>query len=147
MTSQAKQMDRRTFVTQLPVVGATASVLISSSCASFRYATATEMDDRIIVQKTDFGTGDYVLVSTPRADRPLYVHRDSQGGFTAVLAECTHRRCQPEPVGERLVCPCHGSEFSSAGDVLEGPAERPLPRFEVESRPDELTIWWSRRSG
>lgn len=138
---------RRTFVKQLPVIGAAASILSTSGCASLRYAVPLEEGDRIVVQRSEFDTGDYVLVETQRSGRPLYLHRGPADDFTAVLAECTHRQCQPEPVGDRLACPCHGSEFSHVGDVLQGPADRPLPRFEVEAGVDTVTVWWSRRTG
>jgi Rieske Fe-S protein len=43
-------------------------------------------------------------------------------------------------VGDRLVCPCHGSEYDLLGRVLEGPAERPLTRFPVSVEGDDLVI-------
>jgi len=63
----------------------------------------------------------------------------------ALLARCTHRGCQPEPVGDRLVCPCHGSEFDLRGSVLEGPADRPLTRYDVAVDGDDLVILTDRR--
>ena len=138
---------RRAFVRRLPGIGAAAHVLASTGCAGFNYATGIEREGRIVVRQADLGDADYVLVETGRWDRPLYVHRGSGGSFTAVLAECTHRRCQPEPAGDRLICPCHGSEFSHDGEVLGGPADRPLPRFEVSAGADEITIWSERRPG
>ncbi|MGI9628609.1 MAG: ubiquinol-cytochrome c reductase iron-sulfur subunit [Longimicrobiales bacterium] len=141
------RVTRRTFVKRLPVLGAAASLAASSGCASLRYAIPREDGDRIAVGRAEFDTGDYVLVETTRSSRPLYVHRGEDGDFTAVLAECTHRQCQPEPQGDRLACPCHGSEFSHSGEVLQGPADRSLPRFEVEATADTVTVWWSRRTG
>lgn len=138
---------RRTFVKRLPVIGAAASLVTTGGCASLRYAVPLEDGDRIVVQRSEFDSGDYVLVETRRSGRPLYVHRGPDEDFTAVLAECTHRQCQPEPVGDRLACPCHGSEFSHVGEVLQGPADRPLSRFEVEADADSVTVWWSRRTG
>jgi Rieske Fe-S protein len=36
---------------------------------------------------------------------------------------------------QAIICTCHGSEFSTAdGDVLEGPADRPLRNFAVVER-------------
>jgi Rieske Fe-S protein len=50
-------------------------------------------------------------------------------------------------VADRLVCPCHGSEFSFEGQVLEGPAERPLRRYEVGEEGNALIIHLDRGVG
>jgi len=51
-----------------------------------------------------------------------------------------HRGCQVEPVADRLVCPCHGSEYTRAGAVLKGPTQRPLRRFPVTVEADAIVI-------
>ncbi|KJY15972.1 MULTISPECIES: FAD-dependent oxidoreductase [Streptomyces] len=58
------------------------------------------------------------------------VHRDDQGELHAVTAVCTHLGClvafnNAERTWE---CPCHGSRFGIDGEVLQGPALRPLER-------------------
>jgi glycine/D-amino acid oxidase-like deaminating enzyme/nitrite reductase/ring-hydroxylating ferredoxin subunit len=55
-------------------------------------------------------------------------YRDEQGTVHAVSAVCTHMKCTVAwNQGERSWdCPCHGSRFSCAGDVLHGPATTPL---------------------
>ena len=64
--------------------------------------------------------------------------RDDDGTLHAVDPVCTHVGCL---VGfnraERTWdCPCHGSRFTVAGDVLEGPALSPLqPRTGSDSTP------------
>jgi len=77
-------------------------------------------------------------------ERPVYVRRLRSGGLSAVLASCTHQGCQPEPVADRLVCPCHGSEFSFEGRVLKGPASIPLTRYEVSLVDGEIIVWLER---
>ena len=51
-------------------------------------------------------------------------------------ATCTHQGCTVSGVADgRITCPCHGSVFDAAtGDVVTGPATRPLPAVPVEVR-------------
>jgi cytochrome b6-f complex iron-sulfur subunit len=44
-----------------------------------------------------------------------------------------HRGCTVEPAEDRLVCPCHGSEYTAEGEVLKGPTQRALISYGVES--------------
>lgn len=65
--------------------------------------------------------------------RRLAVYRDEAGTVHALSARCTHMGCLVEfNPGERSWdCPCHGSRFALAGDVLEGPATAPLEAVEL----------------
>jgi Rieske Fe-S protein len=55
----------------------------------------------------------------------------------AVLAldlTCTHLGCTVRATEQGFSCPCHGSRFGRKGEVLRGPAPRPLGRLSVERR-------------
>ncbi len=54
-------------------------------------------------------------------------------GFYALFAKCTHLGCTPRwlPAENKFKCPCHGSGFYKDGTNFEGPAPRPLDRFEI----------------
>lgn len=61
------------------------------------------------------------------------VYRDPEGGVHAVSMRCTHLGCllRFNAAETSWDCPCHGSRFDVDGEVLEGPAVRPLDREEV----------------
>jgi len=97
------------------------------------------------MNSVELGTEGAAFVQTADMPRPVYVRRLDSGELVALLASCTHQGCQPEPVADRLVCPCHGSEFSFEGVVMQGPAERPLTRYEVTEEGSDIVVWLQRR--
>jgi glycine/D-amino acid oxidase-like deaminating enzyme/nitrite reductase/ring-hydroxylating ferredoxin subunit len=76
------------------------------------------------------GEGAIVRINGKRAG----AYKDEEGKFHIVDTTCTHMGCELEwNNGEHTWdCPCHGSRFSIDGDVIEGPAERPLDKINVE---------------
>lgn len=60
----------------------------------------------------------------------------------AVNPTCTHAGCAVtwESDRQKFVCPCHDSEFSSSGEVLEGPATEPLASYEVKVEGDSILV-------
>ena len=134
-------MDRRDFLGRFSVFSACASLVASSTgCAGLRYVRATEEPGRLVLPRAALGEDAGVLVESSRTPKPVYLRATDPGAYSAVLAECTHSQCQPEPDGDRLVCPCHGSEFAFTGEVLQGPAEAPLTRYRVSHDRDSITV-------
>ncbi len=58
-------------------------------------------------------------------------YRDLEGKLHIVDTTCTHMGCEVEwNSGERTWdCPCHGSRFSFEGEVIDGPANKPLTQI------------------
>lgn len=58
-------------------------------------------------------------------------YKNEQGKILIVDTTCTHMGCELEwNNGERSWdCPCHGSRFDVTGEVLTGPAKKPLKQF------------------
>jgi cytochrome b6-f complex iron-sulfur subunit len=71
----------------------------------------------------------------------LLAVRSGQSGFTALSAICTHQTCTITGFSsQRFVCPCHGSEFDTSGNVVMGPAARSLAQFSTSFDGTVLTI-------
>ena len=61
--------------------------------------------------------------------------------FYALSLVCTHLGCSVTVTADGLVCPCHGSRFDRQGQVLHGPADRPLARLELEERNSCIEVY------
>ena len=67
--------------------------------------------------------------ATVRVDgRLLAVSRDGDGTISSRSGICSHLGCVVQWNGAERSwdCPCHGSRFAETGEVLDGPATRPL---------------------
>jgi cytochrome b6-f complex iron-sulfur subunit len=131
-------MTRRDFV----ALGVAAVSL--GGCAGARYLVPQVSAGRLVVPLAALDQGGEAFLQAPGMQRPIYLRRLESGDISAVLASCTHQGCQPEPVADRLACPCHGSEFAFDGRVLQGPADRPLTRYETSVEGADLVVWLER---
>ena len=63
----------------------------------------------------------------------VWICRQEDGGFYALIAICTHLGCTPRwlETDRKFKCPCHGSGFRMSGVNYEGPAPRPLERAQI----------------
>ncbi len=81
--------------------------------------------------------GDGMLVH--HKGQPVAVSKDDEGNVRAVSAVCTHVGClvRWNTAGKTWDCPCHGSRFSTDGEVITGPAVRNLKPVDLS---DEWTV-------
>lgn len=64
-----------------------------------------------------------------QAGERLAAFMDEDGELHLMSARCTHMGCTVawSTADHVFECPCHGSRFGPSGDVVNGPATRPLP--------------------
>lgn len=71
----------------------------------------------------------------------ILVTRTAQESFSAFTAICTHEQCTITGFQSgAFICPCHGSQFNTSGQVQQGPATRALQRFNTQFTNSVLTI-------
>jgi nucleotide-binding universal stress UspA family protein len=91
------------------------------------YAPCDVLIARTVAQNlSEIGKGEGGIVAT--GDHKVAVYRDQKGVVHAVSAKCTHMGCTVKwnPSQKTWDCPCHGSRFSPFGQVVNGPAAKPL---------------------
>ena len=92
-----------------------------------------------------FGSVRLAVPGMPPSFVEIIVTRASGTTFYSVTSRCPHQGCTVEPYGvfsQYLECPCHGSRFGDTGNVVAGPAPRPLAWLEVGRAADgQLVIF------
>lgn len=117
-------------------------------CKTAYYIPNTLTGNKLVVKKSDFieqKKSDsiehvWVLVKTDRFKEPIYLRKLEEGSYSAVLLHCMHKGCEVNPSKDYLVCPCHGSEYTATGQVVQGPAERDLQKFITTTEGDIIYI-------
>jgi cytochrome b6-f complex iron-sulfur subunit len=126
---------RRDFLAQIGV-GACATAALGSGVVTLDF-----LKPKVLFEPpTSFRAGsaaDYTegTVRFNREQRAYVI--GGAGGVYALSAVCTHLGCITRFLSDESViaCPCHGSRFDLEGNVVQGPAPRPLPWLEVQTDP------------
>lgn len=116
------------------------SLLSLSGCASVPHVTGSRSNNQILVKRSELADKTSVLISIESLKAPIFLHKMNENEYSAVLMLCTHKQCELTPAGSILQCPCHGSEFTQQGKVLEGPAETDLERYRVTVDEEHIII-------
>ncbi|WP_339865323.1 Rieske (2Fe-2S) protein [uncultured Algoriphagus sp.] len=64
------------------------------------------------------------------------------GSYMAMTSVCTHSACDRNWTftNSRFTCTCHGSQFDTSGNVLQGPATQSLQSYATALSGNSLTI-------
>jgi len=124
---------RRDFLTRVGV-GACAAAALGSGLVTLDF-----MKPKVLFEPpTTFHAGSPADFpeGTVRFNREqrTYVIGTAEGVY-ALSAVCTHLGCITRYLSDEnaIACPCHGSRFDLEGNVVHGPAPRPLPWLEVRT--------------
>jgi glycine/D-amino acid oxidase-like deaminating enzyme/nitrite reductase/ring-hydroxylating ferredoxin subunit len=97
------------------------------------YLAKTEAAETVGGSLDEVGCGEGRIL---RIDgQKVAVHRDEHGTVTTLCPVCPHLGCLVawNSAEKTWDCPCHGSRFTAKGEVIAGPAEKPLEDAGVSS--------------
>jgi cytochrome b6-f complex iron-sulfur subunit len=145
-------MDRRSFLqwvgagwvaSSLPVALAALAANRSDACATDTSLLADRADFQAIGTVAEFDqSGSLFKKRSPVG--PLLVIRNPANAkaLLAVNPTCTHKGCQVDWKANAGVfeCPCHHAKFAPGGQVVQGPAKKPLASYAVKLQGDTVLV-------
>jgi len=144
-------MNRRDLV-QKVLIGSTALIIMPSALTSCKKDPGPDPNPnpdpkpdpgtKIIIDLTLAGNAELNTAGGSKIVQSIIVVNLGADNFIALDSICTHQGCTvgySQGVGH-FVCPCHGSEYSTTGSVLVGPAPSALKSYSIVKAGDILTI-------
>ncbi len=91
------------------------------------------------LEYTNMGKDGWRTTSTKKA---VWVVKQADGVITAFAPLCTHLGCgyRWDAPSRQFHCPCHGSVFDVTGNVVTGPAPRPLDVLPTKVENGQLVV-------
>ncbi len=82
------------------------------------------------------------VYKTTFMDIPIIVIHHPKKGFIALSRVCTHLGClvDYDRSESKLICPCHGANFTVEGRVISGPPPKPLQRVPLIVKNNRIII-------
>lgn len=125
-----------------------AFVSVLQSCSTSKIINAEISGAEILVNLTDFEINKkgkitykkYIVIQNSALNYPICIYRFSENEFTALNLQCTHQGAELQVFGDKIVCPAHGSEFNSKGNVESGPALKQLRSFTIKIEKTQLKL-------
>jgi cytochrome b6-f complex iron-sulfur subunit len=141
-------MERKDFIKKFAVGG---SVLLSapvifSSCSDdsedLEPINPPGSTGEITIDLTAAAYADLAVVGGYAYKGDIIIFRTNDSSYLALSKVCTHASCtiSYSHANGNLPCACHGSVFSTAGAVQEGPANSNLKKYTVQKTGNTLTI-------
>ena len=137
-------LDRRGFLDTLLGAGFV-STIVAMAYPVWRYlippASAEPVTQSVVAaQATQLKANTGLLFKF--GSRPGLLIRNQEGELQAFNAVCTHLDCtvQYRADTSQIWCACHNGFYDLSGNVVSGPPPRPLERFVVNQRGDDIVV-------
>ncbi len=145
-------MNRKTFFKQCGFLCLGSSVMVGllNGCSSTNYYAQHQINNnKITISKLEFinqaknktTERKFIIVKSNQINFPICIFKLPNNLYSAVLMECSHNSCELQNNGDFLICPCHGSEFSSHGVVQNPPADQNLKTYLTTTDNENIYIY------
>lgn len=102
--------------------------------------TEVEVTNVVVGKVDDIKPGESKIIRF--GNKPVIIIRKDDGKFTALSATCTHLDCTVQyKRDEKIIwCACHNGKYDLYGKNVSGPPPKPLTKFNVAIKNDELIV-------
>lgn len=114
--------------------------LLSGCSSSAQLVQATLNGDELQVPMTEFTDKNYVIVRSKQLEYDVFVKKEAEGCYKALLMRCTHRNNPVQRTSNGFVCHEHGSRFNDQGMVLTEPAVKNLTELPLTINQSYINI-------
>lgn len=138
------RFDRRRFLDSLLGVGFV-STIVAMAYPVWRYLIPPASGEPV-TQSVVAAQASQLKVNTGMlfkfGSRPGLLIRNPDGELQAFNAVCTHLDCtvQYKADTSQIWCACHNGFYDLSGNVVSGPPPRPLERFVVNQRGEDIVV-------
>ncbi len=85
--------------------------------------------------------GSLVLDATSLDGQGILLYRSGDASILAFSRKCTHLGCTIGGFENGVsLCPCHGSQYDTGGNVVRGPSQTPLRKYTATISGSTVTI-------
>jgi Rieske Fe-S protein len=138
------RFDRRRFLDSLLGVGFV-STIVAMAYPVWRYlippASGEPVTQSVVAAQASQLKGNTGMLFK-FGSRPGLLIRNPDGELQAFNAVCTHLDCtvQYKADTSQIWCACHNGFYDLSGNVVSGPPPRPLERFVVNQRGEDIVV-------
>lgn len=114
-------------------IGASAAKMIKENANVAKHFISDRLSALVSPEIDSLNPGEGAIVRA--GGEKVAAYRELGGMIKAVSPTCTHLGCMVSFNDAETTwdCPCHGSRFDVDGEIIEGPAVKPLKRAELTS--------------